>query len=786
MKLRAPDGSVERFNTGAESVFTIKTSPRAFDILSSALYTDKIMAIIRELSCNAYDAHVSVDKGDIPFDIHLPNVLDPQFVIRDYGPGLSNSDIHTLYTTYFDSTKTDSNNFIGALGLGSKSPFSYTKYFTVTSRYEGVKSVYVAFINEDGIPTISDINSTSTEEPSGLEITIPTLRQSDCDLFKHKLKEAFLFFPVKPTVSGIGEDKSLFTYAYERLEDFSVDNKFHILKSVPWFSYPRSSVVQGNVYYPLNIDLLDGLLGWETNLLKKIKISLFFDLGDINISASRENIQYDQSTKNTLYARIREMCRHLSDVVIAGAVKKHKDSYWNLAAVINSVRDTLEINNLEMSRLATDSLEILKNQDEYNILDRYIKDDGRISVEEILLSNQIQEHNITGYAISYSSAAIAKLYRTRKVICNRNRGPEEYTKDNVANFINENYLHPYESRVVIYSDLRAHGIGAALQYAIENKKLYVYLITKRQKSKDPVKIANDKKAILRLLGNPPFVDAKDILPAEITARKTRQKGTKNRFYYVYSITDSYSSRIRSALLHHEIDSEKFGKGGYYIPIIRTENAIQMPLGNRMSLPLALRQKIMSVVHLLNTANVLNKDQFNYKSELIAVPKTYWPSFSNSENWINLIELIQINKDKVSNLIESYNGLTSHKVSPWKQLCVNPMFLAYFGALEETSLFKKEAGRLIEAIKLMNEKSINDLCISNAYSYFSICKYIDTSKTVTTFSSEKLKSDYPLIEIMNIESIAYSLRDKNTPQLEEFFKYLMAADKCRLVKQKEII
>ena len=113
--------------------FSIEVNAKAFELLSSGLYTDKPLAIVRELSCNAFDAHMEAGNADRPFLIQLPNDLEPEFRIRDYGTGLKHEQVMKLYSSYFTSTKTNTNNQIGAFGLGSKSPFSYTDTFTVTS-----------------------------------------------------------------------------------------------------------------------------------------------------------------------------------------------------------------------------------------------------------------------------------------------------------------------------------------------------------------------------------------------------------------------------------------------------------------------------------------------------------------------------------------------------------------------------------------------------------------------------------------------------------------------------
>ncbi len=41
------------------SEFKIQASAKAFEILSSNIYTNKVRAVIREYNCNAYDAHVA-------------------------------------------------------------------------------------------------------------------------------------------------------------------------------------------------------------------------------------------------------------------------------------------------------------------------------------------------------------------------------------------------------------------------------------------------------------------------------------------------------------------------------------------------------------------------------------------------------------------------------------------------------------------------------------------------------------------------------------------------------
>ena len=45
-------------NAGETKTFTIAASAKAFKVLSSNIYKNKIRAVVRELVCNAVDAHV--------------------------------------------------------------------------------------------------------------------------------------------------------------------------------------------------------------------------------------------------------------------------------------------------------------------------------------------------------------------------------------------------------------------------------------------------------------------------------------------------------------------------------------------------------------------------------------------------------------------------------------------------------------------------------------------------------------------------------------------------------
>lgn len=158
--------------SGAQSIgkFGMEMNAKAYQILTDGIYSNKIKAIIRELSTNAWDSHVEANNHN-PFDVHLPFTGEEYFYIRDYGTGLSEQSILNVYTSFFTSTKDTSNKYNGILGIGSKVPYSYnTKTFTIDSYYHGTQYTYVCFIDDAGIPSYAKVSEVKTDEPNGVKI----------------------------------------------------------------------------------------------------------------------------------------------------------------------------------------------------------------------------------------------------------------------------------------------------------------------------------------------------------------------------------------------------------------------------------------------------------------------------------------------------------------------------------------------------------------------------------------------------------------------------------------
>ena len=66
MKLHTNTNTITKSENFVESNYSIDATAKAFAILSDGLYSNKILAVVRELSTNAYDSHVAAGCPERP------------------------------------------------------------------------------------------------------------------------------------------------------------------------------------------------------------------------------------------------------------------------------------------------------------------------------------------------------------------------------------------------------------------------------------------------------------------------------------------------------------------------------------------------------------------------------------------------------------------------------------------------------------------------------------------------------------------------------------------------
>lgn len=317
MKIRTEDNLLLTNSTG-EKKFTIQASAKAFQILSSALYSRKIEAIIRELGCNAADSHTQAGYPERPFVVHLPNSWEPEFYVEDFGIGLDASDVENIYTSYFTSTKTDSNDVTGGFGLGSKTPFSYCDSFNIRTRKAGVEYHFNAYINMQGEPATTMLSCVPTTEPNGVRVTVP-VKVTDYNQFRTDAFTVYKWFQVVPTITG-GAAGNGITIDNARALRLIKEQSFWAEYSKDGWDKNSITAVMGNVAYHVpNVSTTFNahFNGSERKFFEHNSLFIQFNIGDLDVAASRETISFDEDTEAAFVARVKlivsSFCKETQD-----------------------------------------------------------------------------------------------------------------------------------------------------------------------------------------------------------------------------------------------------------------------------------------------------------------------------------------------------------------------------------------------------------------------------------------------------------------------------------------
>lgn len=322
------------------SAFNIARTPHMFNILSSGLYSDKVGAVLREIGCNAMDAHIMGGCPDKPFQVKLPTPLDPSFYVKDWGPGLDDKELRELYTTYGWSSKQNNDDVTGAFGLGSKSPFAYTLQnedssdgFTVESAKNGVKRIYTCYIDDNGAPAISRLyeGPADADWPHGVKVTFP-VQARDVSEFHEKARDIYRWFRVKPELLGA-------SFKLESL-DFKFNGEFFGLQPENASGALNSPcIIMGNVRYPINASRLRELTTCEEALLKA-NITMNVPMGTVMMTPSREELEYTERTRRGLKEWLGKAADEMAKTV-REKVMAPEDTTWEWYKKIQTYYSTL-------------------------------------------------------------------------------------------------------------------------------------------------------------------------------------------------------------------------------------------------------------------------------------------------------------------------------------------------------------------------------------------------------------------------------------------------------------
>uniref|UniRef100_A0AB74UNC4 RIIA protein n=1 Tax=Caulobacter phage BL57 TaxID=3348355 RepID=A0AB74UNC4_9VIRU len=287
MRLSSEAKHLETIGVEEEQDFKIKANAKAFRMLIDGLYSDKIGSMVRELATNAYDSQLSACY-DGTFYINVPNMTRPEFYVRDYGVGMDHAKVMHLYSTLFESDKDETDDLVGAFGLGSKSPFAYADQFSL-SCYDGERvRHYTAAIGVNGTPKIMLQGTEDCAEPRGVRVTV-AVEPKDFQAFEKAVRNIALGF--EPMFDSNIELAGLGTAQFEG-------------KDGTWAAYEGSAlpatwnIRQGCVIYPL---ASKSGLALQNDSGRKWLITV--PIGSVEPVPSREEIQYRPRRSNSSTTR---------------------------------------------------------------------------------------------------------------------------------------------------------------------------------------------------------------------------------------------------------------------------------------------------------------------------------------------------------------------------------------------------------------------------------------------------------------------------------------------------
>lgn len=273
-----------------------------YDMMSKSIYSNPHGSIIRELVSNGFDANTeAVEAGIYPEGTRKPVVIktyseegERWLAIQDYGIGISKERFHSVYLKYLSSTKRASNKFLGAFGLGSKSPFSYTDVFYITTRYEGREYYYVMSKGQQATPNWDLLYEKETTESNGT--TVKFIIEggkygSDYSKFQNEIIGQLRYFDdVYIEGFDISNEYKIFDFKTFKFRKDTTDTVMHI--------------ALGKVTYPID---------W--NILKRsqvrIPVGVKFDIGELMITSNRESIRYNDEVIDVINKRIDESLAEL-------------------------------------------------------------------------------------------------------------------------------------------------------------------------------------------------------------------------------------------------------------------------------------------------------------------------------------------------------------------------------------------------------------------------------------------------------------------------------------------
>lgn len=336
MKL-TKDNNIEQDEIGIqeeiEAGIAKENIPLVFTMATENLYSNPIGSIIREITSNVYDANVEANSEEPLIIKYERNIEDNSryIIFKDNGFGISPDRINTIYMNLFSSTKRDNNDEIGGWGLGSKTPLSYQNMFYITTVHENVEYKYILYKTEH-LPILNKLSENPTTKKSGTEIKVEII-EGDEYKFHSEIKQQLSYF------DNVFVDGTNSMYYYNNNYEI-IEGKTFKYKSTDR-PYEQLHICLGQVTYKID---------WKSIKREPVNVGLAlkFNIGDLPVVISREDIRYTEKSIEAINKKIDDMLIELTVMYQnqSEPITNFKEYYFKKGKLRNlKLTDNIEIDS---------------------------------------------------------------------------------------------------------------------------------------------------------------------------------------------------------------------------------------------------------------------------------------------------------------------------------------------------------------------------------------------------------------------------------------------------------
>lgn len=358
MKIKKDQVNLVTSEDQAPSIaFGIGDTGVIIDLLRKRLYSHPLRTMIQEYLCNGRDATREA-KSDKALEVTMPTKLDPVFKVRDFGPGLSAERVRNVFVLYGSSTKRKDNSQTGGFGIGAKSAWAYTDSFTIVSIHNGTKSTYIAHLGKSSEGSLDLLEEESTTEPSGVEIGI-SIQEKDIGYAIQCVYRSTKFWDQKPVFKGILDVELPEEYLRDQKikgSNFSIGQSllsWHSLdkKEAKENKGSKKSGLQGKNFWAvidgIPYEVTKAVTENQAGVFTRGQFYLYFNTGDLQINANREEIVFEESVAPKIKDRLEAMTDELTK-----QAQEDLEKVEDLQAMIKYLHQEDHILNLFTSKLS--------------------------------------------------------------------------------------------------------------------------------------------------------------------------------------------------------------------------------------------------------------------------------------------------------------------------------------------------------------------------------------------------------------------------------------------------